>query len=129
LIIHCLYPNKFLILGILLISTEIINDPNIDVEESGDMPWDKPGAKQPEDYTFAEYEELTAEQQIAFFESFVIPVNIVLNHIRQPVACQRMYCLSKHVAAYESAHTSIAFVERMNVTEQVMKQSRSYYYL
>ena len=29
-------------------------------------PWDKPGAKQPKDYTMEEFEALTAEQQMAF---------------------------------------------------------------
>jgi hypothetical protein len=29
-------------------------------------PWEKPGAKQPKDYTWEEYEALTAEQQMAF---------------------------------------------------------------
>ncbi len=29
-------------------------------------PWEVPGAKQPEDYTWAEYEALTADQQMAF---------------------------------------------------------------
>ena len=29
-------------------------------------PWEKPGAKQPVDYTWAEYEALTADQQMAF---------------------------------------------------------------
>ena len=29
-------------------------------------PWEKPGAKQPADYTWAEFETLTAEQQMAF---------------------------------------------------------------
>lgn len=31
-------------------------------------PWDKPGAKQPEDYTWEEFEALTAAQQMAFQE-------------------------------------------------------------
>ena len=33
-------------------------------------PWDHPGAKQPKDYTWAEFEALTGEQQMAFQSSF-----------------------------------------------------------
>ena len=35
-------------------------------KELNKNPWEKPGAKQPEDYTFADYEALTAAQQMAF---------------------------------------------------------------
>ena len=35
-------------------------------EEAEIPPWDEPGAKQPEDYTWEEYEALTAAQQMAF---------------------------------------------------------------
>ena len=34
--------------------------------QSGSNPWEAPGAKQPNDYTWAEFEALTGEQQIAF---------------------------------------------------------------
>ncbi|MBQ2727153.1 MAG: S-layer homology domain-containing protein, partial [Clostridia bacterium] len=37
-----------------------------DSGEEEDMPWDKPGAKRPEDYTYREFEQLTDAQQIAF---------------------------------------------------------------
>ena len=37
---------------------------NIQPEER--YPWDDPGAKQPEDYTWAEFEALTADQQMVF---------------------------------------------------------------
>ena len=35
-------------------------------ENPVENPWEKPGAKQPKDYTWAEFEALTAEQQMAF---------------------------------------------------------------
>lgn len=35
-----------------------------------DLPWEVPGAKQPEDYTWEEFESLTAAQQIAFQSAF-----------------------------------------------------------
>ena len=35
-----------------------------------EMPWEKPGAKQPEDYTYAEFEKLTPAQQMAFQNAF-----------------------------------------------------------
>ena len=34
--------------------------------QSEEVPWDKPGAKQPGEYTWAEFDALTAEQQIIF---------------------------------------------------------------
>ena len=51
-------------------------------KESAKYPWDEPGAKQPEDYTWEEFEALTAEQQMAFqnylgpeaFEAWLIRV-------------------------------------------------------
>jgi len=36
------------------------------VEKPVENPWEKPGAKQPKDYTWAEFEALTAAQQTAF---------------------------------------------------------------
>jgi hypothetical protein len=36
--------------------------------ETGKNPWELPGAKQPKDYTWAEFEALTSSQQIAFQE-------------------------------------------------------------
>ncbi len=40
----------------------------VKLEETEDNPWDKKGAKKPADYTWAEFEELTGAQQIAFQE-------------------------------------------------------------
>lgn len=37
------------------------------------MPWEKSGAKQPENYTWAEYQALTAEQKDAFIAAFASP--------------------------------------------------------
>jgi len=37
---------------------------------SATNPWEKPGAKQPKDYTWAEFNALTGEQQIAFQKAF-----------------------------------------------------------
>jgi len=34
------------------------------------MPWEKDGSKQPKDYTWAEYNALTALQKEAFYDSF-----------------------------------------------------------
>ena len=36
------------------------------LEESNKAPWEKPGSKQPEDYSWKEFEALTGAQQIAF---------------------------------------------------------------
>lgn len=41
-----------------------------DARQEIDDPWEKSGAKQPKDYTWAEFEALTAEQQIRFQNSF-----------------------------------------------------------
>ncbi|MBQ2725297.1 MAG: dockerin type I repeat-containing protein [Clostridia bacterium] len=38
--------------------------------ESAKLPWEVPGAKQPADYTFAEFNALTSDQQMAFQNSF-----------------------------------------------------------
>ncbi|MBQ2725298.1 MAG: hypothetical protein IJF78_06315, partial [Clostridia bacterium] len=38
--------------------------------EEEEMPWDKPGAKRPEDYTWEDFEDLTMAQQIAFQSAF-----------------------------------------------------------
>lgn len=37
---------------------------------AGDYPWETPGAKQPEDYTWEEFEQLTGQQQMAFQSVF-----------------------------------------------------------
>ena len=39
-------------------------------EDSEKLPWEVPGSKQPKDYTYAEFETLTAGQQMAFQNSF-----------------------------------------------------------
>ena len=38
--------------------------------EMGAMPWEKEGAKQPEDYTWMDFEMLTGEEQLAFQKTF-----------------------------------------------------------
>ena len=37
------------------------------------MPWEEPGAKQPQNYTWAEFEALSDVQKDAFFDSFSTP--------------------------------------------------------
>ena len=65
---------------------KVMNPP--EEEPSGTNPWEKPGAKQPMDYTMEEFEALTGEQQMAFQkylgeEAFEEWLNSVLNFYRR----------------------------------------------
>lgn len=56
--------------------------------QTGGNPWEEPGAKRPEDYTWEEFETLTAAQQIAFQdylgeEAFEAWLNRVQNRMEQ----------------------------------------------
>ena len=45
---------------------KIVTPPEEDQLETEEMPWDKPNAKQPEEYSYEDFEKLSAAEQIAF---------------------------------------------------------------
>ena len=51
----------------------LIHQEEVDVEESMDLPWSREGAKKPDKYTWEEYEALTGDQQVAFYNWFLSP--------------------------------------------------------
>jgi len=52
------------------VDSENSDSENVGDEAKDQMPWEKSGAKQPKDYTWNEYESLTAHQKEAFYDSF-----------------------------------------------------------